>query len=309
MKTIFFPDENICDGHYAATIGFFDGVHRGHRYLLEHLKKQAALRGLSSMAITFEQHPRHVAHPEWQPELLSMTDDKIRFIEESGIDLLVILRFDAHMASLSAHQFMMQVLRQQLHVSCLLTGYDNRFGHDRTEGFEDYCRYGRELGIEVTAGQPLSVSDSHVSSSRIRHLLKKGLIEEANACLGYPYFIRGMVVHGQQIGRTIGFPTANLQPHPHQLIPANGVYAVWVDVNGQQHMPGVMNIGTRPTFDGEGRTIETNIIDGMGDFYDQPMRITILSRLRGEQHFPSAEALTQQIQKDKEQAKHILKKL
>lgn len=305
MKTIFFPDQALHDGLYAATIGFFDGVHQGHRFLMERLKGEAAKCGMRSMVITFERHPRQVVQGEWKPELLTELLEKLRLLKATGIDTVVVLRFNRQMAALSAREFM-QLMRDRLGVRMLLTGYDNRFGHDRSEGFEDYQCYGRELGIEVLGGDALAVGQQNVSSSRIRSLLKEGKVEEATLCLGRPYSICGQVVHGEQIGRTIGFPTANLQPDDDLLIPMDGVYAVMVDIGGETNKHGIMNIGTRPTFDGRNRTLEVNIIDEMGNFYDQVITVHFIARLRSERQFPSAEALALQIQKDKEQAEQIL---
>ena len=308
MKTIFFPDEQFTEGAYAATVGFFDGVHQGHRAVMEHLKKEAARNQLSSMVITFERHPRQVVQKDWQPELLTTLEEKIRLIEKAGIDVLVVLRFDSEMAGLSAFDFMDKVLREALNVRLLLTGYDNRFGHDRKAGFDDYCRYGETLGIDVMAAEPVTVGTSNVSSSRIRQLLKEGEVEEARYCLGHPYTLGGVVVHGEQIGRKIGFPTANLRPDEGKLIPADGVYAVRAEVEGYQQLRGITNIGTRPTFDGTARTLETNLLDAVGNIYDRRMQVCFFSRLRGEKLFPSGEALAEQIRKDKEKVEQILNK-
>ena len=308
MKTIFFPDQTVNDGIYAATIGFFDGVHQGHRFLMERLKAIAKERGMQSMAITFERHPRQVVQGGWKPELLTQLHEKLKLLKATGIDTVVVLRFNRQMAALSAREFM-ELMYDRLGVRLLLTGYDNRFGHDRSESFEDYQRYGQALGIEVLCGDALTIGQQNVSSSWVRQLLKEGKVEEAARCLGRPYSISGQVVHGEQIGRTIGFPTANLQPEDDTLIPQDGVYAVMVDLDNGSHHQGIMNIGTRPTFNGTGRTLETNLLEPVGDLYDQQLIIHFIARLRDEQQFPSAEALAAQIMKDKEQATDILKKV
>ena len=308
MKTIFFPDQTVNDGMYAATIGFFDGVHQGHRFLMERLKAIAKERGMQSMAITFERHPRQVVQGGWKPELLTQLHEKLKLLKATGIDTVVVLRFNRQMAALSAREFM-ELMYDRLGVRLLLTGYDNRFGHDRSEGFEDYQRYGQALGIEVLCGDALTIGQQNVSSSWVRQLLKEGKVEEAARCLGRPYSISGQVVHGEQIGRTIGFPTANLQPEDDTLIPQDGVYAVMVDLDNGSHHQGIMNIGTRPTFNGTGRTLETNLLEPVGDLYDQQLIIHFIARLRNEQQFPSADALAAQIKKDKEQATDILKKV
>lgn len=307
MKTIFYPDQTLTDGAFAATIGFFDGVHQGHRFLLENLKKEAAAHGLQSMAITFERHPRQVVQKEWKPELLTELHEKLRLLKSTGIDVVVVLRFSKQMAALSARDFM-QLIYNRLGVRMLLTGYDNRFGHDRTEGFEDYLRYGEEIGIEVRGLPPAPSKERGriVSSSHVRQLLKEGNLAEANYCLGRPYAISGEVVHGEQIGRTIGFPTANLLPDDDKLIPQDGVYAVMADLDNGSTKQGIMNIGTRPTFNGTHRTLETNLLEPVGNLYGQRIIIHFIARLRSEQHFPSAKALAEQIQKDIQQAKDIL---
>ena len=305
MKTIFFPDQTLNDGTYAATIGFFDGVHKGHQFLMERLEKEAVKRGLKSMVITFERHPRQVVQGDWKPELLTELHEKLKLLKATNIDVVVVLRFNRQMAGLSAGEFM-QLMHDRMGVRMLLTGYDNRFGHDRTEGFEDYQRYGQELGIEVMGGEALTVGEQNVSSSLVRRLLKAGNVEEATRCLGRPYGIGGQVVHGEQIGRTIGFPTANLLPDDNKLIPQDGVYAVMVDLDNGVRKQGIMNIGTRPTFNGTTRTLETNLLETVGDLYGQRIFIHFIGRLRSEQHFPSADALAEQIQKDIDQAKDIL---
>ena len=305
MKTIFFPDQTLNDGTYAATIGFFDGVHKGHQFLMERLEKEAVKRGLKSMVITFERHPRQVVQGDWKPELLTELHEKLKLLKATNIDVVVVLRFNRQMAGLSAGEFM-QLMHDRMGVRMLLTGYDNRFGHDRTEGFEDYQRYGQELGIEVMGGEALTVGEQNVSSTLVRRLLKAGNVEEATRCLGRPYGIGGQVVHGEQIGRTIGFPTANLLPDDNKLIPQDGVYAVMVDLDNGVRKQGIMNIGTRPTFNGTTRTLETNLLETVGDLYGQRIFIHFIGRLRSEQHFPSADALAEQIQKDIDQAKDIL---
>lgn len=312
METAYYPDTTASASHeektphYAATIGFFDGVHRGHQSVIEQLCTLARERQLQTMVITFEHHPRQVLHAEWQPQLLSSLDEKAALLAATGIDKLVVLRFNEAMAQLSARQFMEQVLKHDLHVELLLTGYDNHFGHDRTTSFNDYADYGRALGIEVVCGQPLDVEGQRASSSLVRRLLAEGQVAQAATCLGRPYTLTGQVVHGEQIGRQLGFPTANLQPDDaSRLVPANGVYAVLVKVEGQQH-PGIMNIGTRPTFGGHTQTLEINILHFIGNLYHQKITVSFIERLRDEQHFPSPEALAEQMRRDAEQAQAIL---
>ena len=284
-----------------ATIGFFDGVHIGHCHLINMLKKVARERGVESCVITFDRHPRQVVQPEWCPEMLTTLEEKTQLLEATGIDRCEVLHFDRDMANQSAHDFMQHTLKEKLGVSILVTGYDNRFGHNRSEGFEDYVRYGKEIGIEVIKGEELTDGSNNVSSSSIRRMLKEGRIEDATRCLGREYQLTGTIVGGEHIGRTIGFPTANIRPDDsNKLIPANGVYAVDVwsqagDINRERAM---LNIGTRPTFNGTATTIEVHIPHFAGNLYGSTLSIAFLRKIREERKFDSPEALVEQLNKD-----------
>ena len=284
-----------------ATIGFFDGVHIGHCHLINMLKKVARERGVESCVITFDRHPRQVVQPEWCPEMLTSLEEKTQLLKATGIDRCEVLHFDREMANQSAHDFMLHTLKEKLGVSILVTGYDNRFGHNRSEGFEDYVRYGNEIGIEVIKGEELTDGSNNVSSSSIRRMLKEGRIEDATRCLGREYQLTGTVVGGEHIGRTIGFPTANIRPDDSsKLIPANGVYAVDVwsqagDINRERAM---LNIGTRPTFNGTATTIEVHIPHFAGNLYGSTLSIAFLRKIREERKFDSPEALVEQLNKD-----------
>ena len=284
-----------------ATIGFFDGVHIGHCHLINMLKKVARERGVEACVITFDRHPRQVVQPEWCPEMLTSLEEKTQLLKATGIDRCEVLHFDREMANQSAHDFMLHTLKEKLGVSILVTGYDNRFGHNRSEGFEDYVRYGKEIGIEVIKGEELTDGSNNVSSSSIRRMLKEGRIEDATRCLGREYQLTGTVVGGEHIGRTIGFPTANIRPDDSsKLIPANGVYAVDVwsqaaDINRERAM---LNIGTRPTFNGTATTIEVHIPHFAGNLYGSTLSIAFLRKIREERKFDSPEALVEQLNKD-----------
>ncbi len=293
---------------FAATIGFFDGVHLGHQSVISQLRAAAQKRGLQSMVITFERHPRQVLQSEWQPLLLTSLEEKKELLVRTGIDKLVVLRFDRAMSQLSSREFMERVLKHELGVSLLLTGYDNRFGHDRTATFDDYVAYGRELGIEVICGQPTDVAGLRVSSSLVRSLLSEGIVDLAAQCLGRLYQLTGQVGHGEQIGRQLGFPTANIiVSKGNRLVPAPGVYAVCLSIKGDDTLlQGMMNIGTRPTFHGNQLTLEANIFDFNGDLYGQYLNVFFIERLRNEQAFSSAEALMKQMEHDAVQAREIL---
>ena len=215
MKTIYLNEQAEKLPPCVATIGFFDGVHLGHCYIINKVIAIAHSNGLQSMVVTFERHPRQVICSDWHPQLLSTFDEKVALLSKTGIDLLVVLRFDASIATLSAHDFMADVLLRQLNVRKLVIGYDNHFGHrlpDSSEGFSDYVRYGRKLGISVVQGNPIDTADVRVSSSKVRRLLAEGNVEKAYLCLGRPYQLQGWVVRGEHIGTGLGFPTANLQP-------------------------------------------------------------------------------------------------
>ncbi len=278
---------------YVATIGMFDGVHHGHQFVLHHVVETARECGLCSMAITFDRPLREVP-------LLTPLDEKVRLLKECGIDRVEVLPFTDELRQMTARVFMQRVLQEQYGVKVLLTGYDNRFGHNREEGFDDYVRYGRELDMEVRCLPP-APSDrgtSNVSSSSIRELLTAGCVDEAATCLGHLYAVTGQVEHGEHIGTQLGFPTANILPdYPGQLIPANGVYAVNVHI-GDNIFKGMMNIGRRPTFEGRQQTLEVHIFQLHEDLYGQPLRVEFVRRLRAEQRFATREALIEQLQKD-----------
>lgn len=307
MKTIYFNESLSEMGPCVATIGMFDGVHRGHRFVISCLQQEAEQQGLPSCVITFDRHPKAVVGASFVPQALSTLDEKLVLLSQTDIDLCVVLPFTSDMAQLTAHDFMQQVLKQRLGVRTLLTGYDNHFGHriaGHKESFEDYQRYGQELGIEVK-GLP---AEGEINSSLIRQMLREGRIDEANKALGHPYTVSGTVVSGEHIGTHLGFPTANLQPDdPNKLIPADGVYAVKArleDSLEQKHA--IANIGQRPTFNGKQTTLETHILRHDGKLYGQYMTVSFIHRLRDEQRFDSPEALAAQLRQDAETAENLL---
>ena len=290
----------------VATIGFFDGVHLGHRHLINQVKMAASLNGWCSSIITFPVHPRQVIQSDYQPSLLSSPEEKIELLATTGIDNCILLPFTKELSQLTAWEFM-QLLYEQYQVRMLVIGYDHRFGHNRAETFEDYCRYGRELGIHIMQATAYTQEQDKVSSSAIRRALLSGEVSTATKYLGYSYFLQGTIVGGYQVGRKIGFPTANLRvDFSNKLIPSVGVYAVYVYVNGQKYK-GILNIGHRPTLNnGADLSIEVHILDFEGDIYHQPMRIEFIDFLRTEAKFQSTEELALQIQKDKEAALLVL---
>ncbi len=245
----------------VATIGCFDGVHRGHRYLVEQVCGEARKRNMQSALITFPIHPRQVMQSDYCPQWLTCLPQKQALIQTLDADLCILLPFTHELSMLSAREFM-QLLHERYNVCALVIGYDHRFGHNRSEGFEDYCRYGEELGMEIIHATGLIEDGVSISSSLIRGLLKKGEVEKANHYLGYNYYLDGTVVDGFKVGRKLGFPTANLKPScSDKLIPSTGVYAVYVYVEGECHV-GMLNIGHRPTLsNGTEISIEVNIFD------------------------------------------------
>lgn len=298
----------------VATIGFFDGVHAGHRYLIQQVKEIASAKGLRSALVTFPVHPRKVMNTDYRPELLTTLEDKISLLADTGVDDCLILDFTPAISRLTAQEFMTQLLKERYQVKCLVIGYDHRFGHNRSEGFEDYVRYGKSIGIEVVRARActnnIEVSAAHnvpVSSSLIRTLLHQGDVDLAARCLGYEYFLDGTVVGGYQVGRKIGFPTANLRvDDPDKLIPADGVYAVRVTFDGKTYM-GMLNIGLRPTMNnGSNRTIEVNILHFNSNIYDQLIRLTFVKRTRPELKYDHMDDLIAQLHKDAEEVEEIL---
>lgn len=292
---------------YCATIGFFDGVHRGHQFMIDSLTTMAHAQGRQSLVITFDRHPRQVVHADYVPQLITTTDEKLQLLHATAADRIEVLHFDAQMAQLSAYEFMRQMLHEKYGVAMLLTGYDNRFGHNRTEGFADYVRYGEEMGMKVLQNTPIDIDGLRVSSSLIRRLIVEGNITEASNCMGHPYSITGCVAHGFQEGRRIGFPTANIVPESaEKLVPGNGVYATRVSVEGSEWMPAMLNIGTNPTFQRQQTTIEAHIIGFEGDIYGRKVRVKFGRKLRDEQRFESVEALQKQLEADKKEVLMVL---
>lgn len=310
MRTIYYTYGTCCKDKLgneirqlpscAATIGFFDGVHRGHQYLIANLVEVAHAKGLEATVITFDEHPRRVLQSDYQPEMLSTLESKLLLLSKTKVDNVVVLHFDLALASLSAREFMQQVLHDHLHVETLYIGYDHRFGHNRAETFNDYVGYGKEMGMDVQRSQAFQLNGVNVSSSMIRSFLREGEVDLANQCLGYPYTIIGKVVNGYHEGRKLGFPTANLDiSHFGQMIPASGVYAVKVRLETSVEMKhGMMNIGNRPTFDGKRITLETHIFNFDDDIYDQLLLVSFVRHIRGECKFDSPEELAEQLRED-----------
>lgn len=292
----------------VATMGFFDGVHLGHRFLIDEAKRIAAQKGLPSMVVSFWPHPRTVLQTNFCPQLLTDRFEKEEKLIKTGVDHVRTLAFDKALSEMSAREFMEEILQQELHVKTLVIGFDHRFGNNRTDDFEAYCRYGKEIGMEVLQATPFSLSTAeNISSSYIRRSLLAGKLAEANAALGYVYEVRGKVVGGHQIGRQLGFPTANIEPLDNfKLLPAFGVYAVWVEVKGKRYK-GMLDIGRRPTLHKDSDvTIEVHLLHFQGDLYQQILKVGFVERFRADVAFPDVEALVVQLVKDREYVDALL---
>lgn len=291
----------------VATIGFFDGVHLGHRHLIAQVRAEAGQRGMASAVVTFATHPRQVVNAAYLPQLLTSPQQKLELLAQTGIDEVIVLPFDSSMAKLSAHDFMRDILKAQINVRVLMTGYDNRFGHNRTEGFREYVGYGKTLGMRVERAEALVLEGEKVSSSLVRRLLGEGCAADAARFLGRCYTIEGRVGHGFQEGRRMGFPTANIVPTlPEQLIPQSGAYAARVRIGLGDWLPAMINVGSCPTFAHEQTSIEAHIIGFEGDIYGSTVTAEFVQRLRGENRFDSEEALKAQLTSDRQLTLGIL---
>lgn len=284
----------------AATIGFFDGVHVGHRFLIRQLKELATSEGLPSVVITFRQHPRFVLQTGYKPGLLCTLEEKTALLSSLDIDFCYLIDFSKELSQLSARAFISDILRKKLGVKQLLIGYDHRFGKDLAEGFPDYVKYGREYGLEVVQAMELPDFATHVSSTVIRNKLTGGYLEEANRLLSYNYSLEGKVIEGNKLGRTTGFPTANLEINDkNKIIPKEGIYAVWVHIGAEKH-PGMAYIGKRPTIAPNGELrIEVHILDFSGDLYGKTLRLEFVKYLREDRTFNGLAELQEQLRIDK----------
>lgn len=291
----------------VLTLGTFDGVHKGHQKIISELVQTAKDKGCESLILTFFPHPRMVLQEPSEIKLLNTINEKSELLAQLGVDNLIIHPFDQTFSRLSAEEFVSNILVKQLALEKIIIGYDHRFGRNRTANIQDLIEYGVEFGFEVQQISALEVDSISVSSTKIRIALQEGDIEKANDYLNYHYFLSGKVIKGKSIGRTIGFPTANLYvEESYKLIPKNGVYVVQTEVNGQK-IYGMMNIGFNPTFEGATQSIEIHLLDFEGDLYHQRLKIELLKRIRDEVKFDSMEALQQQLFSDKNQTLQYLK--
>lgn len=295
----------------VITIGAFDGVHTGHRKIIGQLKEEAQRIKGESVIITFHPHPRMVLKTGHPVHLINTFEEKMELLEETGVDHLVVVPFNEKFAEQSATDYVRDFLVNRFHPHTIIIGYDHRFGKGRSGDYRLLEDLGEEYGYLVKEIPEQILNEITVSSTRIREALSQGDIETANAYLGYTYFLNGKVVKGNQLGRTLGYPTANLEVEdPDKLVPGDGVYAVQVGLPGitsQGVLKGMMNIGKRPTVDGKNLVIEVNIFEFDQDIYDRSIRVYFRKWLRKEEKFSGLEALKTQLALDKKAAVIALK--
>ena len=281
------------------TLGTFDGVHIGHRKILERVAQNTENGKYESLVLTFFPHPRMVLQGESEVKLLNTLSEKIDLLEKIGVQNLVIHPFDKTFSRLTAEEFVETVLIDQFDIKKIIIGYDHRFGRNRTANIDDLITFGKQHDFEVEQISVQEIDAVSISSTKIRNALMEGNMALANEYLGYEYFLTGTIIRGKQLGRTIDFPTANLQMEEnYKLIPRNGVYVVKSAIN-QKTVFGMMNIGFNPSVAGENLAIEIHFFDFDEDLYDQKLSVSLLEYLRPEQKFESVALLKQQLEKDR----------
>ncbi|MBE0640893.1 MAG: riboflavin biosynthesis protein RibF [Bacteroidales bacterium] len=291
-----------------VSMGTFDGVHLGHLSIIGQMVAEAHAAGTVAVVVVFDPHPRQVldAFSAHTIRLLNTLEEKERLLRVAGVDHFVVMPFTAEIARLDYARFVKEYLFEPLHMQRYYAGHDHGFGRDREGGFEALAGLGESLGFSVLRVGATMEGGQAVSSSRIRRALEDGDVHCANRMLGYPYRLGGRVIYGNRIGNTIGYPTANIAPgSPNKLIPAMGVYAVWVELNDQRYR-GMLNIGIRPTIDLHAVTIEVNIFDFDKDIYGHPITVEFIGRIREEKKFKGLGELRAQLARDREAALAIL---
>ncbi len=291
----------------VLTIGTFDGVHLGHQEIIKRINQEAAAIGGESIIVTFHPHPRLVVNPnDTSLKLLNTLEEKIALLERFGVDNLIVAPFSIEFSKLTAREYVEDFLWKNVRPKKVVIGYDHRFGNNREGGLELFLEMGKELGFEVEEIAKQMVDDLAVSSTKVRTALQNGDVVQANHLLGYEYSLHGTVVEGHQMGRKLGYPTANIQPNnPNKLIPSKGVYAVRVKLEGQLY-PAMMNIGDNPTFEGRKASIEANLFDFDRDIYGMELDVTFVQRLRSELKFDNIDALIKQMADDEKVSRKLL---
>jgi len=297
------------DKKTIVTIGTFDGVHLGHAAILKKLTQNTQNETFESTVLTFFPHPRMVLQGKSDLKLLNTINEKIELLEKIGIDNLIIHPFDEKFAELNAEAFVSTILVDHLRVQKIIIGYDHRFGKNRTANIDDLISFGAQYGFEVEQISAQEIDEISISSTKIRTALEEGDIQLANEYLGYSYFLSGTVVKGKQLGRTIGFPTANISlEEDYKLVPQNGVYIVQAEIDCKT-IYGMMNIGFNPTVQGKQKTIEVHLFDFDTDIYNRKIQVAILQRIRSEKKFESIELLTKQLEEDRNFSRNYLQNL
>ena len=290
----------------VLTIGTFDGVHLGHQKIVERVITTARQEGLLATVFTFFPHPRMVVQHDKGLKLIHTSEEKKQLLQQLGVDLLVVQPFNEAFAQLSAEEFVSTILVQRLNVKKVIIGYDHRFGRNRTANIDDMRLFGEKYGFAVEEISVQEVDEVSVSSTKIREALNKGDVTTAKHYLGTPYSLTGRVVHGLKLGRTLGYPTANIQvTEDYKLIPKDGVYAVYSYIDGRK-VYGMMSIGKNPTIEGKGASIEVYFFDFNGDLYDQKLTIEFVQYLREEQKFATIDLLKKQLQDDETAARKAI---
>ncbi|MCI0439263.1 MAG: bifunctional riboflavin kinase/FAD synthetase [Chloroflexi bacterium] len=288
----------------VLTIGVFDGVHKGHQHLIDRLIREADAYGRLAGVVTFTNHPASVLRPGFTPQYITSLGERIRLIEKLGVDFVAPITFDLDVSRLSPREFIM-TLREYLLMRGIVVGPDFAMGHNRKGDIRTIYALGEEIGFTTTEVRLFTHKEQAVRSSAIRHMLAEGSVSRAAKLLGRDFALEGTVVEGAKRGRTLGYPTANLQPPPDMIVPANGIYCARAVVGEDVHMAAT-SIGTRPTFDNGARAIEAYILDFSGDLYGKTLRLEFVERLRDELKFDSIEALLKQIERDVQQTRAIL---
>ena len=309
MKIFNSINDFVCSKKTILTLGTFDGVHIGHRKILEKVTQNVKTDTTESLVLTFFPHPRMVLKGQSDVKLLNTIGEKIDLLENLGVQNLVIHPFDKEFSKLSAEEFVKTVLVDRFHIQKIIIGHDHRFGRNRTANIDDLIAFGKQYDFEVEQISVQEIKQVSISSTKIRKALTEGKMALANDYLDYEYFLTGKVSKGKQLGRTIGFPTANLMIEENdKLIPRKGVYVVKSIIN-QKTVFGMMNIGFNPTVSGEKLSIEVHYFDFDAELYDQEIRVFILEYLRSEQKFDSVALLKKQLEKDKNAALNYIKSL
>lgn len=310
MSKIVYLKDAKRNSETVLTVGTFDGVHAGHKVLINTVLEEAERRNARSVIVTFDPHPRDIINPGSSGiKLLSTLKERSELLSDLGVDEMIVIPFDRDFSLLTSEQFVRDIIWEKIGVAEFVIGYDHQFGRNREGSIETVKKLGNELGFAASVISRQEVKDKTVSSSAIRRAIQeKGDMKLAAQFLERYYILNGTVVHGNKRGKKIGFPTANIYPeHQKKIIPKHGVYAVWFRIDGE-YFGGMMNIGVRPTFEGEGENLEVNIFDFDRDIYGREVQVQFVDRIRDERSFSGIEELKNQLERDKRAVQKILNK-